>query len=105
KYGPVVPITPPAVTIAAEFDDGKIMHGKLEPLNEITYANLVGAFGGEQPLLNTLGECALVALVNWTMIPNLTQVWRDMLVLLMNLDAPRAPKYYFFDLCDPQKRS
>jgi hypothetical protein len=103
EYGPVVGLTPPAVTIATEFDDGKIMHGRLEPLTDITTKTMVTGMGGEDAVVEALREARLVALVNWTMIPRLTEVIagiRERLATVRDGVARMA----FFDLCDPAKR-
>lgn len=76
-YGPVLSLTEPAVTIAAEFDDGKIMHGKLDSLNAVTFDNWLRASGGRDALRQTLAGADLLALVNWTMIPHMTAVWKE----------------------------
>ena len=102
EQGPVLSLCDPAVTIAAEFEDGKIMHGQLQTLDEITYENLVTAAGGEESLAQTLGGTELLALVNWTMIPRLTEVMEDILKLL---EKYSGPTHAFFDFCDPAKRS
>ncbi len=102
-HGEVVGIADAAVTIAAEFDDGKIMHGKLETLNEITYENIVKRVGGESNFDDFLRGADIVALVNWTMIPHLTSVWREIVKRLLAI-GDAGPRYFFFDLCDPQKR-
>lgn len=103
-YGPVLSLTEPAVTIAAEFDDGKIMHGKLDSLNAVTFDNWLRASGGRDALRQTLAGADLLALVNWTMIPHMTAVWKELLPLVGELGTD-APRHVFFDLCDPQKRS
>ncbi|MDK2971694.1 MAG: hypothetical protein PWP23_1449 [Candidatus Sumerlaeota bacterium] len=105
EYGRVVSLADPAVTLAAEFDDGKIMHGKLDTLNEITPENLVRAAGGEKALSELMEETDLIALVNWTMIPHLTECYRSILEYLEKVGPNSAPSIVFFDLCDPQKRS
>lgn len=104
KYGEVVSITNPGVTIAAEFMDGKIMHGRLESLAEITWENLVERLGGLPVIDRLLSETDLVAMVNWTMIPHLTEVLRQLSKRARQL-GDAEPKLYFFDLCDPAKRT
>lgn len=104
RHGDVHPIADPAVTIAAEFDDGKIMHGKLETLNEITPQNVIDRIGGEAALDALLRNADVLAMVNWTMIPNLTDVWEMLAARLAKLPAGVGPRLCFFDLCDPEKR-
>ncbi|MCB2153553.1 hypothetical protein KQI84_01595 [bacterium] len=103
-YGEVVSITNPGVTIAAEFEDGKIMHGRLESLAEITWDNLIDRMGGIEVMNRMLAATDLVAMVNWTMIPHMTDVLREFSSHASGL-GEAEPKLYFFDLCDPAKRT
>ena len=105
RWGSVASIADPGVTTAAEFDDGKIMHGKLQTLSEITYPNMVERLGGQGVLDSMMAEADIVAMVNWTMIPHLTSVWRDLSDRLAEAVGDKGPDFIFFDLCDPQKRS
>ncbi len=70
----IVSLCDPAATTAVEFDDGKLMLGQMKSLDEITFARLIEALG-EDGLLKLLGTADLVALVNWTMIPNMTGIF------------------------------
>lgn len=102
--GEAISIADPAVTIATEFEDGKIMHGKLQTLNAITFENLCAAFGGRDAARERLRGADILAMVNWTMIPHLTDVWRGLKELSKEL-GDECPRHFFFDLCDPAKRS
>jgi hypothetical protein len=97
----------PASTIAVEFDDGKLMLNQMRSLDEITYEKLVSALGVEG-LAAQFAAADLVALVNWTMIPNMTGVYegilQNILPALPARDASLPRRIYFFDLCDPEKR-
>lgn len=104
EFGPVTSIAPAASTLATEFDDGKIMHGKHEALREVTWDNMVERMGGLDMLDEYLAEADLCAIVNWTMLPFLTDIFRGISSRVAKLEA-RAPRYYFFDLCDPEKRT
>jgi len=103
KYGEVTPIARPGITIAAEFDDGKIMHGRMEGLREVTFESLVRGSGGEDALRDALAAADVMALVNWTMLPHMTSILRSVRPILEGL-AEKAPRVIFFDLCDPAKR-
>jgi len=100
-----ISISEPGLTNAIEFNDGKIMMGITRYLEDITYGAIVEAMG-EGALLDELSRASMVALVNWTMIPNMTQIWEDLLTkalpMLPPLDGGRS---FFFDLADPEKRS
>jgi len=99
-----ISIAEPSVTIAAEFSDGKIMLGKTVSLDAITYEAVVAAVGREA-LRAQIEAAALVALVNWTMIPNMTALFRALQDDLLPGVAARRERVWFFDLADPEKRS
>lgn len=103
NYGEVTPIARPGVTIAAEFDDGKIMHGRMEGLREVTFDNLVAGSGGADALRDAIAAADVMALVNWTMLPHMTSILRSVRPMMRGL-AEKAPRVIFFDLCDPAKR-
>lgn len=95
----------PGLTNAIEFTDGKIMMGITRYLEDITYDAIVEAMG-EGPLLDELSRASLVALVNWTMIPNMTSIFEDLLArALPSLPPLDGGRSFFFDLADPEKRS
>ncbi len=91
-------------TDALEFDDGKLMLGKMQSLNDVTYENLLKAVG-EDTFVEMLSNTDLFANVNWSMLPNLTDLWAKVADNLL----PKLPKrdklpYFFVDLADPEKR-
>lgn len=94
----------PGITHAVEFEDGKLMLGKMASLDEITYERLVEVVG-EGLLLDLFNRADLIALVNWTMIPNLTSVFNALVDRVFPNLGPNENRLFFFDLCDPQKRS
>ncbi|MDQ8203284.1 PfkB family carbohydrate kinase [Pelagicoccus sp. SDUM812003] len=98
-------ISEPGLTNAIEFTDGKIMMGITKYLEDITYDAIVEAMG-EGALLDELSRCSMIALVNWTMIPNMTQIFEDLLSkALPSLPPLDGGRSFFFDLADPEKRS
>lgn len=93
----------PASTTAVEFNDGKLMLGQMRSFDELTYERIVEKMGAPA-LDHALGAADLVALVNWTMIPAMTAIFRH----LVEEVYPRLPlrdRVFFFDLADPAKRS
>ncbi len=100
-----ISISEPGLTNAIEFTDGKIMMGITKYLEDITYDAIVEALG-EEALLEELGSSSLISLVNWTMIPNMTQIFEDLLAkALPKLPEIEGGRSFFFDLADPEKRS
>jgi hypothetical protein len=86
-----------------EFEDGKLIQGKLSTLREMTWPNIEARFGREK-FAKAFGESSLVAFVNWTMLPYMSEIWDSILAeLCPRLSGPR--RYIFFDLADPEKRT
>ncbi len=98
-----VSLCAPAATTAVEFTDGKIMLGMMKSLDEITYARIVEVIG-EGAFYDLLTRADLVALVNWTMIPNMTAILEELAGRVFSVLPPRE-RLFFFDLADPEKRS
>ena len=91
-----------AHTDALEFEDGKLLFGKMVPLNDMTWANIQARFGLDKFKVHFSGS-DLVAFVNWTMIPYMSQIWESLLSeLCPTISGPR--RKIFFDLADPEKR-
>lgn len=99
-----ISLTDPGITHAAEFTDGKIMLGSMASLEEITYPQ-IKAVMGEAAMVEAFSATDLVAMVNWTMIPYLTSVFRDMLADLLPKLPENPHRLFFFDLTDPEKRA
>ncbi len=92
----------PGITQALEFPDGKLMLGEPRSLEELTYARLVEA-ASESALADLLARADLIALVNWTQTPHMTEIFTDLLAKTLPALAKR-PRQFFFDLADPAKR-
>ena len=93
----------PGITTALEFKDGKLMLGNTLSLEEIDYARIIEA-AGEGEFIDLLSKADIVSIVNWTMIPTLSDVWESLLEELCPvLTGPR--RKIFFDLADPAKRT
>ncbi len=96
----LLPISAPALTDAYEFDDGKLIVGKHATVSEVTYENLMSRVG-EDAWFEAWDAARFVAMVNWTMLPYMTPLWKKML----EFPSGGARKTLFFDLADPEKRS
>lgn len=89
-------------TDALEFEDGKLMLGKSIQLKDVNWANIQDRFGRDK-FADFFGRADLVAFVNWTMIPYMTEIWEALQrELCPALSGPR--RLMFFDLADPEKR-
>jgi sugar/nucleoside kinase (ribokinase family) len=79
------------------------MFGKHESLKDINWDNLIARVGKEQ-LRSLLGGSKLIGMVNWTMLPFMSDIWRKLLSEIMT-DLPRTDRKFFVDLADPEKRN
>lgn len=98
----VFSIAEAARTDALEFEDGKLMLGKMTPLNEVTWPNIQARMGRDL-FLERLTHSDLISFVNWTMVPYMSEIWEAILDegILPDRSLNRTG---FFDLCDPAKR-
>ena len=106
KATKVFSIADPGHTDAYEFQDGKLLMGKLTPLNEMRWKNIVDRMGIET-FTQQLNQSSLIAFVNWTMMPYMSEIWEMVQSEILNNQPkpnPKDRKTLFFDLCDPQKR-
>jgi sugar/nucleoside kinase (ribokinase family) len=99
-----VSISAAAQTTAIECNDGKLMLGQMRCLDEITYERICSVMG-EAAFHDEVEDASLVALVNWTMIPKMTEIFTAMTEHMLPKIARKAGKIFFFDLADPEKRS
>src|SRR3954470_11169208 len=90
-------------TDALEFDDGKLMFGKLVQLKDITWANIQARYSRDK-FIEKFTTSDLVSFVNWTMIPHMSEIWASLLNEFCPTPAMGRHKI-FFDLADPEKRS
>jgi hypothetical protein len=98
----VLSIAEPGYTDALEFEDGKLMCGKHESLKDVNWANLLKHLS-EPRLLEIFSESSLIALVNWTMLTQMTAIWQKIATRI----APQLTgekRWLFIDLADPAKR-
>jgi sugar/nucleoside kinase (ribokinase family) len=103
KRAKVVSIAEPGTTEALEFDDGKLMFGKHESLKDVTWDNIVSRVGKEK-LMSLLKSSRLIGMVNWTMLPFMSDIWRHLLSDVFT-EAARGERIFFVDLADPEKRT
>jgi hypothetical protein len=98
----LVTLGAPGHTDALEFDDGKLMLGKLETLADVTWKRLQERMSPEE-IGKKFSQASLVALVNWTMLPAMSDIWKELLLLLAA--SGKGAGRFFFDLADPEKHS
>ncbi|HEX8834050.1 MAG TPA: hypothetical protein VF719_07605 [Abditibacteriaceae bacterium] len=95
-------VADPALTDAYEFDDGKLIVGKHATVADISYENIKARIGESQWRM-AWNESRFIAMVNWTMLPHLTALWKHIQADFNDNGGDR--KTLFFDLADPEKRT
>jgi sugar/nucleoside kinase (ribokinase family) len=98
----VVSIAEPGHTDALEFDDGKIMLGKQTALHDVSWARIVDHFG-RAGLVELINASALVAMVNWTELPHMSDIWTHLAAEVFPQTVGR--RQMFIDFADPEKRT
>src|SRR5215471_20156748 len=103
KRAEVHSIAEPAYTNALEFQDGKIMFGKLESLKQVNWQNIQDRFGRDK-FASHFSTAQLVGFVNWTMLTAMSDIWASVLKeICPTMKGPR--RKLFIDLADPEKRT
>jgi hypothetical protein len=124
----VISIAEPAQTNAMEFDDGKLIFSEVSTFEQLTWT-YVAAVTGIENLTKWIYESQLVSFVDWANLNYCTDIWEGILediVIKLNPSPNEKEigryyevnkkiaddegsgmrhKNYFFDLCDPSKRS
>jgi len=98
----VISIAEPGHTEALEFDDGKLMLGKHESLKDVSAENLIQRVGREQ-LKQLFDNSRLMAMVNWTMITQMSEIWEKLIGEIV--PGGSRQRKLFVDLADPEKRT
>src|SRR4051812_33198786 len=100
----VIPIGEPGHTDALEFADGKLMLGKYTAqMDAINWETLMARLTAER-FAGLMDASTLVAMVNWTMLPHMGEIWREMLAARLPNRVGRR-RTFFVDLADPEKRT
>lgn len=96
----VISVGIPGHTDALEFNDGKLMFGKLHTIKDMCWDRLLEVVG-EAQLRELLFKSDMVACTNWTMLTEMGEILDNIIRLV-----PKGCQVkFFFDLADPEKRS
>lgn len=116
----------PGHSHALEFDDGKLILGKITVLNKITWDRFKELVGSPKEIAAMIDKSDLFGMENWTMVPYMSQIWQGLIDEVLPLMADRNGSDYgpdhgsdygsdygsgnkkilaFFDLADPEKRT
>ncbi|WFB36781.1 PfkB family carbohydrate kinase [Kiritimatiellota bacterium B12222] len=97
----VITLADPGYSEALEFDDGKVIMGKMSTLAEVNWESVLAQLP-EDKLSAMIEKMDLIGCVNWTMLPNMNSILKGLGGLLAKRSS-RAK--LFIDLTDPRKRS
>lgn len=100
-----VSLGPPAETNALEFGDGKVILSEVSVFEQLRWSAVVEQ-AGIDALQKQFASSRLIAFVDWANLPHGNNLWQSFLqqVVVPAGDAS-TNKVFFFDLCDPTKRS
>lgn len=103
KRAEVHTLAEPGYTDALEFEDGKIMCGKLSSLQQVNWENIKSRFGFDK-FVARMQSAQFIGFVNWTMLTGMNEIWAAIQKeVCPKLTGPR--RKIFFDLADPEKRT
>ena len=89
----------PGRTDALEFQDGKLMIGKLDTIQNMCWQRLQDIIGADR-FKALMVESDLVACTNWTMLTEMDEILENLIRMIPEKSSVR----FFFDLADPEKR-
>jgi hypothetical protein len=81
------------------------MLGLMAGFDELNYIRIVERVGGEGILCDLIASADLISLVNWTMLPHMTEIFHAFVEKLLPRIPPGKDRFFFFDLADPEKRA
>lgn len=94
----------PGYTTAVEFEDGKIMLGEYDALQQVDFQTFVDIIGLDK-LKEFFDKSVLVGLVNFAAITKFNSIMRGIIENILSKSPIDKSKYIFFDTADVLKRS
>lgn len=100
----LISLGPPAESNALEFGDGKIILSEVSVFERLRW-DYVSEQVGPDTLRQQYAESQLLTFVDWANLPHGNDLWAGYLTHVVEATTRPAPPRFFFDLCDPTKRS
>ncbi len=97
----VITLTEPGHTDALEFDDGKVMLGKINKLKEVNWQNLL-RYISKDTLKEIISSVSLLGITNWSGLLEMNSMIAGLNEICSEIS--HCP-VVFFDLADPKKRT
>lgn len=98
----VLSVNNPGNSQAVEFDDGKIILSDLSGFINYDWGYIKRNVD-LKTIRDSISSCDLVALVDWSNLPNATDIWKGLLDDVIKV-VNHKDLYFLFDLCDPSRR-
>ena len=102
KRAKVHSIANPGLTSAFEFGDGKLMFGQHSTVQDVSWENIKKRIS-DKTFKKLWDDAHFIGMVNWTMLPNMSALWKKLLSEFKDVKPGKRP-IMFFDLADPAKR-
>ncbi len=99
-----ISISKPGLCNALEFDDGKILLTQNSGIENISYEDIERSIGTDK-LVDLIGNCHGMALVNWGEITLMHKLWQNILDRLNQLYLNQPKKPMLIDFADSSARS
>lgn len=99
----VISVLNPGMSDAIEFGDGKLIFSELETFDQYTWEYIVKV-AGIDAISKAVSESTLLAFVDWANLPHASDIWEGILEDIIK-PAKRKDFLFFFDLCDPSKKT
>jgi hypothetical protein len=93
------------VTLAMEFNDGKIMSQDMEGILTLDYNRLVGRIGGKENLISSFERANAIGNGHWSLNPHMTNFWERFITDIFPSVSDLSKKIFFVDPADIGKRS
>lgn len=91
----------PALTIALEFNDGKVLMSNLQAVSNLTW-NDFEAFFGPEKLSEMFSDVAILGLGYWSLTADFDNLFKG---FMKQYESLKAPRRMFFDFADIKKKS
>lgn len=91
----------PALTIALEFDDGKVLMSNLEAVSTVSWADFEAHFD-EQKRKEMFTDVDILGLGYWSLTANFDEFFEGFMAQYENIEPPRR---MFYDFADIKKKS
>ena len=92
------------LTLAMEFNAGKIMSQDMEGINSLDWDSLLSRAGGRDAFIEGISKATVIGQGHWALMPHMTNYWKRMITDIFPNISKLNQKFFFVDPADIQKR-